>query len=63
MSNLNSTISSVGDIVSKCVGNNHLPIGPLPIISVVAALPVVPIVVVGGLVVYAARSLVGRLFD
>lgn len=62
MSNLNNAASSVGGLVSKCVGNNRLPIGPLPIISVVA-LPVVPMVVLGGLAVYAARSLMGRLFD
>jgi hypothetical protein len=62
MSNFNNAFSSVTGVVGKCVGNNRLPRGTLPIVPVPAA-TVLPVVVAVGLAAYAARSLVSRLFD
>jgi hypothetical protein len=59
MSNLNNTISSIGGLAGKCLGNTYLP-RPIKSVPVVAVLPVV---LVSSLAVYAARSLVSRLFD
>ncbi|WP_157198209.1 hypothetical protein [Methylomonas sp. DH-1] len=61
MSDINNVVSSVAKVVGGCLPGKHFSGAPLPTLPLPPTV-ILPVVVAGA-TVYAARSLVRRLFD